>query len=121
MFVATGYDYYAYSPNRHELWFRSKGKSYYYVLPIGPNRGLHLTWTILMTSFTPQIVDCMKGEDIEEMFLKERGIDDWIIQSVAIHYHDWCDKTTLGPDYHHFNKVIDGDTTPNDAMHQLIK
>ncbi len=55
------------------------------------------------------------------MFLKERGIDSWTVQSVAIHYHDWCGKTTLGPDHHHFNKIIDGDAKPNDTMYQLIE
>ncbi len=120
MFVATGYGSYAHSTNRHELWFRVENENHYYLLPVAPGRGLHFTWTLLITQFKPEVKDCITSSQIKEMFLKERGNDDWTVQSVAIHYNDWCDKTTLGPDHHHFNTVIDGDAKPNDTMHQLI-
>ncbi len=54
------------------------------------------------------------------MFFKERGTDGWVIQVVTIHYVYWCDEKTLGPDFHHFNRRLDGDYTPSAVILELI-
>ncbi len=120
LFVATSYQSSAQSGDQHEFWIRAEGKNHYYVLPVPPGLGGHITWELEISDFRPEVSECLKEEDIEEMFFKERGNDAWIIQVVTIHYVYWCDKKTLGPDFHHFNRRLDGDNTPSEVILELI-
>ena len=121
MFVATSHQDYSESRHPHEFWIRVNDKNHYHVLPVPPGKGMHVTWTIPIAAFKPEIKDkCFKYDDIEEMFLKERGSDGWIIHAISIHYIDWCEKKRLGPDYHHFNKLLDGDSAPSKTILELI-
>ncbi len=109
LFVATGYESYAPSIDQHEFWIRANGKNHYYILPVPPGVGQHISWDLEISQFKPSVNECIKEEEIEEIFIKERSDDGWVIQVVTIHYVNWCEEKNLGPDFHHFHRTVDKD------------
>ncbi len=122
LFVATGYEPHSSSVDPHEFWIRADGKNHYYIMPVPPGEGEHISWDLELSKFKPSVSECVKEEDIEEIFLKERSNDGWIIQVITIHFVNWCDKKTLGPDFHHFYRTVDGngDGPSSATIHMLF-